>query len=145
MLTYVCIYVRSTLYLHFILLLLACYSEEIWGKTRWKSIYFIWYICMYLCEHSKGRHLSQSRSLPLRCEDEEPAGWKDGWWCGEITRTVSPRHPRALVELQAPRGIPSMSGLHLNPQTLPKDNCRRGSQDTDVCEAAASDVSRSLV
>lgn len=51
MLTYLCIYVRLTLYLHLILFLLACYSEEILGKTKWKSIYFICYICiyMYLC------------------------------------------------------------------------------------------------
>lgn len=55
MLTYLCIYVRLTLYLHLILFLLACYSEEILDKTRWKSIYFICYIYMYIyvfvCEY----------------------------------------------------------------------------------------------
>lgn len=48
MLTYLCMYVRSTLYLHLILFLLACYSEEILGKTRWKSIYFMCYIYIHV-------------------------------------------------------------------------------------------------
>lgn len=46
MLTYLCIYVRSTLYLHLILFLLVCYSEEILGKKDGK-VYILFVIYMH--------------------------------------------------------------------------------------------------
>lgn len=84
--------------------------------------------------------LYQSRSLFLSCEDEDPASWKDGWWCA---RQIHEQHHQGSPEhLLKNSGTKWNLHLHLTDNSKEQfPSCGRSSHGVDVCEAASGDVS----